>query len=348
METQKTTERNHSVDFLKLICAILVVFIHCSYPYKHEFLPITDVAVPLFFCTSGYLLYGAKRNWTRIGRIAQIFAWSAALYLAKTEIFWILTLHKLWVPTLHDVTNCVFFNDVAFSSHLWYLPAYVYVLIIAYFIDKYGLWKLSFCAIIPLLLVGVFIKYSIADTCPEQIQYFRNAYFTGLPYFLLGAYIKGVTTPPRLLHNCKFLCKKNVKVLLFGAVAVLLAARYILRKEGFVFLAFREMDLLLLTGCIFFFTTLCVQREENTISRLGRKYSLYIYIFHMLIISVCEKVATYVPATISVRYMYVNPFCVFDLPVPISDIYMFINPFVVFVLSVGVSAVLAKLKIIRV
>lgn len=72
-----TIERNHSIDSLKLLCALLVVLIHCKYPYKADVLPVTDVAVPLFFCISGYFVFGTKRSWKRVGRIAKIFAWSA-------------------------------------------------------------------------------------------------------------------------------------------------------------------------------------------------------------------------------------------------------------------------------
>lgn len=190
-----TIERNHSIDSLKLLCALLVVLIHCKYPYKAEVLPIADVAVPLFFCTSGYFVFGTKRSWKRVGRIAAIFAWSSLLYLSKTELFHLLTTHKLWIPSWHAVANLIFFNDVAFSYHLWYLPAYIYVLAMAFFIDKYNLWKASFYAIVPLLLIGVLIKYSIADSCPKEIQYYRNAYFCGLPYFLVGGLIK--ITPPQ-------------------------------------------------------------------------------------------------------------------------------------------------------
>lgn len=189
-----TIERNHSIDSLKLLCALLVVFIHCKYPYKDSVLPITDVAVPLFFSISGYFVFGAKRSLSRINRIVQIFVWSALLYFIKTEVFSLFTTHSPWIPSWHAITNFVFFNDVAFSYHLWYLPAYVYVLVIAFFIDKYNLWKVSLYAIIPLLLIGVFIRYSIADICPKEIQYHRNAYFCGLPYFLVGGLIK--ITPP--------------------------------------------------------------------------------------------------------------------------------------------------------
>ncbi|MBO5631198.1 MAG: acyltransferase family protein [Aeriscardovia sp.] len=185
--------RNHSIDTLKLSCALLVVLIHCSYPYKADILPITDVAVPLFFCISGYFVCGAKRSITRIKRIFQIFTWSAILYLIKTETFQLVTTHSLWTPSWQSIINFVIFNDVAFSIHLWYLPTYI-LLIIAYIIDKFSLWRFSLGMIIPLLLVGVYIKYSISDVCPKEIEYYRNAYFCGLPYFLTGALIKN--TPP--------------------------------------------------------------------------------------------------------------------------------------------------------
>lgn len=122
MSQIKRNTRNNSLDSLKLICALLVVFIHCNYPYKSELLPITDVAVPLFFCISGYLIFGVKRNCTRIGRIGKIFAWVFVLYLLKTEAFRLTTSHQLFIPTFEDIIHLVCFNDVVFSIHLWYLP----------------------------------------------------------------------------------------------------------------------------------------------------------------------------------------------------------------------------------
>lgn len=315
-----TIERNHSIDSLKLLCALLVVFIHCKYPYKDSVLPLTDVAVPLFFCISGFFVFGAKRSCSRITRIVQIFTLSASLYLLKTEAFSLLTTHSLWIPSWHAITNFVFFNDVAFSIHLWYLPAYIYVLVMAFFIDKYNLWTASFYAIIPLLLIGVFIKYSIADTCPEEIEYYRNAYFCGLPYFLVGGLVK--TTPPNQLNI------KKLKIGLMVAIVALFAARYLVVGHSILVMAVREMDLLLLATTIFLLATICVQHKDNLLSQLGRLYSLYIYIFHVLIMSICEMIATKLPSTLSEIYMYINPICVF-------------------LLSIALTYVLGKLKIIK-
>lgn len=196
--------RNHSVDTLKLVCALLVVFIHCSYPYKPAVLPAADVAVPLFFAASGYFIAGARRSWKRVGRIAKIFFWSSCLYLLKTETVHFLSAHSLWVPTWKNIADLVLFNDVAFSIHLWYLPAYMYVLVAAFFIDKCNAWRQATWAAVPLLLAGVFIKCRIADSCPHEIQLYRNAYFCGLPYFLVGACVK--YPPPHCKKTC---CREN-------------------------------------------------------------------------------------------------------------------------------------------
>ncbi len=304
-------ERNHSIDVLKLICALLVVFIHCEYPYKSELLPITDVAVPLFFCISGYFVFGTKTYPKHIVRIVGIFAWSALLYLTKTEFFHLLTTNQLWIPSLKAICNFVFFNDVAFSYHLWYLPTYIYVLILAYIIDKFSLWRFSLGMIIPLLLVGVYIKYSISDVCPKEIEYYRNAYFCGLPYFLTGALMK--FTPPRQ-HQYSMTVKALLTLIIFGLFMI----RYNLLGNSLLILVAREMNLLLLTVCIFFLTTICVQQHSNLFSRLGRSYSLYIYILHLMLMSICEMSANYLPSEYKQIYMYFNPLCVFFLSIVVT------------------------------
>lgn len=303
--------RNHSIDTLKLICALLVVFIHCSYPYKAEILPITDVAVPLFFCISGYFVCGAKRSLKRINRIVWIFIWSATLYLLKTEVYHLLSTDEMWIPSLHTIENFVFFNDVAFSIHLWYLPAYIYVLIMAFLIDKYNIWKLSMGMIIPLLLVGVYIKYSISDVCPKEIEYYRNAYFCGLPYFLTGALIKN--TPPRM-HQYHTVLKVPLILTILG----LFIMRYYLLGNSLLILVAREMNLLVLSVCIFFLTTICIQQESNLLSKLGRNYSLYIYILHLILMSICEMIAIHLPSVYNQVYMYFNPLCVFFLSIVVT------------------------------
>lgn len=290
-----------------------MVFIHCEYPYKGCVLPITDVAVPLFFGISGYFIYGTNRNWKRTKRILAILTWSAALYLLKTEAFWLLSSHQLYVPTWKNIIDFVLFNDVAFSIHLWYLPAYIYVLVAAFFIDKWRIWGWGFCAIVPLLLVGAFIRQAIAGSCPEEIQYYRNAYFCGLPYFLLGAFVKKQSSC--ITGKCKNASKQTI---LSIAILLLFVARYCICSSSFVWTSIRELNLILLTYCILLFTATTIQKRNNIFSELGRSYSLYIYIFHLLIMQVFSMAVGAFGEPIRTSYLYFCPIFVFLLSIALT------------------------------
>lgn len=113
------------------------------------------------------------------------------------------------------------------------------------------------------------------------------------------------------------------------AIAALFVVRYNVVGHSFIVMAIRELDLMLLTASVFLLATICVQREDNLFSDLGRRYSLYIYIFHMLIMSICEMLAAKLPSNMCDFYMYINPICVF-------------------LLSIIVTYVLGELKILKV
>lgn len=190
--------RYNSIDTLKFICAFLVILIHASYPYKAEVIPITDEAVPLFFCISGFFIYGKGCDTKRIKRIAILILWSFALYFIKTELYHLIVLKEVYLLSFKNWIDLLIFNDVAFSIHLWYLPAYLYSLFGVYAIEKYGKWNISFWFIIPLLIIGTIIKLNVQG---PQIQYHRNFLFFGLPYVLTGVYIKKATSANTLSIN---------------------------------------------------------------------------------------------------------------------------------------------------
>lgn len=79
-------ERNHSIDSLKLVCALLVVFIHCKYPYRDVVIPLTDVAVPLFFCISGYFVSGRTQLETHKENCSYSFMGSGSLFSEDRNI----------------------------------------------------------------------------------------------------------------------------------------------------------------------------------------------------------------------------------------------------------------------
>lgn len=120
-----------------------------------------------------------------------------------------------------------------------------------------------------------------------------------------------------------------MQLLLALVIAGLFLARYYLTGKDLGMLALKEINLMLLTYGIALLAMLTIQTKDNIISTLGRNYSLYIYIFHILIMQVCEVVAM-------------------RLPESIENIYMYFNPLVVVLLSIEFTYLLGKLRIIKV
>lgn len=134
-------QRNYSIDLLKFICAILVVFLHSHWKYEDVFLPFTRCAVPCFFMISGFLLYnngevGAKRIKRNFKNVLQITFYATLLFFIWTEFISLASSHSLFIPSWKQMLNWIVFNECPFGHHLWYLFAYLYVLLIVGLLEK--------------------------------------------------------------------------------------------------------------------------------------------------------------------------------------------------------------------
>lgn len=189
--------RNYSIDTLKCLCAVLVVFLHTNCMYSDWIKPITRCAVPCFFMISGLFIYDSDffKSEARIKRslkkIFWIFIWSTLLFAVVKEGVNLIQGRGFFIPTLSELYNFMLFNANPFGGHLWYISAYIYVLLIVYVINKYRFWNGLFY-IFPFLLITdlVFGKYSLVFFGREfSFLYLRNFLFVGLPYFAIGAWI---------------------------------------------------------------------------------------------------------------------------------------------------------------
>lgn len=171
--------RNHSFDILKLFLALLVVFIHIHVPWRDSILPLTRCAVPCFFMISGYFLYTADKEKMRqrvrngIRRMFNITLFATLLYM----IPWIW--HHMQTPDVYqigfaDSVNFVFLGIPLFlpeGVHLWYLQAYLYVLIVLYVLLRKSYFNRVLFISVPLLLtLHIFVEAYCANVC-----YIRNA-----------------------------------------------------------------------------------------------------------------------------------------------------------------------------
>lgn len=276
-------QRNHSIDILKFICAVLVIFIHTNSAHLSFVLPLTRCAVPCFFMISGYLLYkeggiGTERIKRNLKHIAKITFWATLLFICWTEYVYIN--NGGYLPSSNQMIGWVVLNECPFGFHLWYLYAYLYVLIIVLVIDKHKLWRWLFLSIPLLLLTDLaFGKYSLVVFNKEFPYIFvRNFLFVGLPYFALGALLKAKQIP--CMANKSFMLM--VGVIIFYATSLL--EKHILitidkcpTREHYISTTF-------LAICLFgLFLSIKVEKP-NLMAKIGEKDSLYIYLLHPIFI----------------------------------------------------------------
>lgn len=269
--------RYNTLDFFKTISAFAVVCIHTTYLGCDFIKPLARFAVPFFFMVSGYFLYGASINSIerKLKKITYILLWSSTLYVLFYLRFQMNG--DFFVDPLMEIINFIFFCYYPFASHLWYIGAYIYVLLAIWLIERYHLWNIFFY-FIPLLLIinlvlGAYSEF-LFDT-PIPLKYTRNAWLTGLPFVGIGAFIKQQES---FITSCKL-----------RLVAIVIAIACFLTETEVLFLIKKTtMDLylstILLSISIFIFALRFKTNKENPLVVIGQKYCLYIYIYHPIVI----------------------------------------------------------------
>lgn len=298
--------RNHTIDSLKFFCAFLVVLIHVQTPFTSYYLPITRCAVPLFFMISGYYLYchtdatSIKRN---ISHIARLLIYGTLLYVPLY-----LLIHPLCdmigLFSWKSFFRIVVLNENPIAFHLWYLQAYIYALGVVLFLAKYHLINKVIYALPVLLLTDVvFGKYGkMIMEGGVSILYFRNFLFVGLPYILIGFIMRK--------YQDKFTRHSALLFILISVTALIISytTNYYLQNNGLLSPRNHSLMTTVLSVCVFALVLKNTKNKETIWSELGRKYSLSIYIFHILIGAVLATVAKHMG--ILETYSYVAPILV--------------------------------------
>lgn len=192
-------KRNNNIDILKFICAIFVMIIHVKTPYYPYYEPIVRSGVPCFFIISGFFLYTEncfrEKLKKAIYKICRLLLWSTFVFFLYSLFLALATSNfSAFNFTPRRIISIIFFNASIFGIHLWYIGAYLYVLVIFYFIETHFKIKSSLL----FMLVPIFLlcacclsKYSLLLTGHEiSTMLTRNFLFAGIPYFLIGIFIK--------------------------------------------------------------------------------------------------------------------------------------------------------------
>ena len=187
--------RINIIDIVRLIAAILVVAIHTQAitwfsGYSNGNIQIlTRVAVPFFFCTSGYFLH---KNYINSGcpAIAATFWKTVKLYTLLSLVYFPVIF--LSNPVLLHEPKKWMLVDFLFNGsyyHLWYMVGVIYSMVMIYLICKFKLTK----ALLPLAVfcyaVGLLgtSYYGIGSRLPIMSTLFDSGWFLSVRrIFLMG------------------------------------------------------------------------------------------------------------------------------------------------------------------
>ena len=264
--------------------AYQVVMLHCGQEPTSVFRPIVDGAVPCFFMISGFFIYDVDvscfemklKKATR--KVFYILCWSTIL-CSINDFYRLFSHHEIGNFTWNALWEFLCFNENPFAFHLWYIAAYLYVLVFFWLIHKIGVCvKMVWIIALWLLGIGIAILYSQIYGNSIEYLYIRNFLFEGIPFFGIG-----------LLLSRKVLWVGKIPqwgVVLTLAIIIIMVIivksheKY--NNSSYIF-----------SGIIAFITLVLFLKiqinEPNYLTKIGKEDGLYIYIFHPFVMNLLKS-----------------------------------------------------------
>lgn len=275
-----------SIYFLKGISSVLVVLIHAQFFFHDLYVPVYRLAVPLFFMISGFFLIDETGN-LKVSNINKAIKKMLKINIITSVVYILFSYFRLFILNENIDFKILYPDDFLlkiFLGHpycgvLWYVTAYIEILLVLklfhYFHKDNLLYYLIpiFCIIA--LLVG---KYSFLIDFESNHFIHRNFFVMGLPFVLMGMSVKKY-------NLSKYTSHLTFTLLLLLGLSYL---EYFFLKK---FDLYREGDLVLTSlflapvAFIWFLNCTAISKE-NILSVIGKKYSLNLYLYHPMVISI--------------------------------------------------------------
>lgn len=233
MQTQTLkTARNQTMECLKLLAAVFVVFIHIKFPGRLGELMtcLARFAVPLFFTISGYFTYQAKssRLGKRILHILKLQLLGLVVYFGWKSFLTLWTggdlpeFLRFAIPDTYRLSRWIVVSIDPYWGHLWFLPALAlsYGILWGYLrffeektVDYRPLYLVSTLLMILQLTFGEFFP---AAGMELPIYIYRNAFFCGLPFLTLGIFLREYR---ERIQKAFRLTEKKLVLIIFASMA---------------------------------------------------------------------------------------------------------------------------------
>lgn len=293
-------KKNRCLNFFKGIACFGVVLAHFKFPgdFGNGLMNLARWTVPYFYMISGYYAFHPdkekffKKIPLKIKHILKITIISVLVYfifcffehllIDKDIIEWLKLVFSF--QTVFDVFIITNFAPTIKASHLWYLPSLIYCYILIYNIVKYR--KENYCYfLIPILtLLRILVPYLPGFNWHYQQNFFLGA----LAYFLIGYYF--AEHQEKLTKLTTKLCNKKLLVIITIGLLLRLLETFTTPTADIF-----EIGTLTSAISIFIFAQ---KNPDLYISKffeiVGTKYSLFIYIMHVLVGMVANTIFEFI------------------------------------------------------
>ena len=318
-------KRNHTLDFLRVVAAFLVVYAHMPFPgaLGRHIIPFCRTAGSFFFMVSGYLVAAypdANRDIKLQKQIKHIFF----LLMGSSLFYFVFNFFRTYegpasmleylgtytqaTMTPDRLRDFALFNRSPFMFHLWFLGSMLYALIIYYFLRKDDNRYKMAIKLIPLLL---FVNLTLGAYAPllfgEQLipMYSRNFLLLGLPYLLLGAKMREINEVK--LGNGQLIA-------LFCLLQIMV---YVERAVAIHYRGFEDGEYFITTPFLSIVLFLLIIKNPDTFAnspftQWGRQYSLMIYIMHPAVEIMLKKLVSFTTLS-NATFRWILPFGCFGL-----------------------------------
>ncbi|WP_256469711.1 acyltransferase family protein [Flavobacterium humidisoli] len=264
--------RKNGIDFFRLIGALAVMCIHASYgnlsyEYVSNLRLFSRWAVPFFFLTSGFFL-GPKIEYNSLDfkRIQKNVSQLISIILVSSIIYLPICFKTKNMPK--NIADLL----VGIQPHLWFvgslLTGYIAIWYL-YFIKKNKILPYSSIFI---LLVALLID-SYDQFFHKNIGFFSVRFVLSIPFMYIG-----------IIASKKNIYQVSNK-LLIGMILIGFAIQYFEAELFLKLFSYPKIKHQFLIGTIItsiplFIFTSKINLPENRFSEWGRKYSLFIYLYH--------------------------------------------------------------------
>jgi len=323
---------NLTIQWGKLLAAIMIVFIHAPFPT-----PLGGVveaaarfAVPFFFAVSGYFSYEISLEKIRRRCLSMLqitlIATVLCLFLRVTVLSATVQGHAwAFIKACFDLPSLstwIFLSENPVEFHLWYLSVicgcYLALWLYVRFVyDKIGYRLLYQCSAV-FLLAHLFLG-SLLPTLGIRISilWYRNIPLFGLPMFALGLFLREKQTQ----NHRMFACKPARLFLLFCVGTILSVVQRILVCEIELPIGSLMAVVALLLFCIQNPDLIKVKKKAQWNAALGT-ICLISYIIHPLL---QEVLVLYCPALHGSVNPYLWPFVIAACSLSIGYLYHLVS-----------------------